>query len=52
MKFSQVIAMLVGAGTLCAARPECLTEESAKRELASRSSEKCASQVEVRKEAI
>jgi hypothetical protein len=52
MKFSQVAAFLAGAVTLCVAHPERLTEESAKHELVSRGSDKCAAQIEARKASV
>jgi hypothetical protein len=52
MKFSQVAAMLVGAASFSSAHPERLTEESAKLELVSRGSDKCAAQIEARKASV
>lgn len=54
MKFStQIISLLAGAASIASvtAHPERLTEESAKRELVGRASDKCARQIEARKEA-
>jgi len=51
MKFVQVISLLAAAATLASAHPERLTPESAKRELVSRGTDKCARQIEDRKEA-
>ncbi|KAN0120205.1 aromatic compound dioxygenase [Hyaloscypha variabilis] len=50
MKFVQVIS-LAAAATLSSAHPERLTPESAKREMVSHGTDKCARQIEARKEA-
>jgi hypothetical protein len=50
MKFSQIISLLAAATTLGSAHPERLTPKSAKRELVSRGTNKCARQIEARKE--
>ncbi|KAH8660755.1 Intradiol ring-cleavage dioxygenase [Tricladium varicosporioides] len=49
MKFSQASTLLVAAAALCAAHPERLTTESAKRELIGRGTDNCAAQIEARK---
>lgn len=55
MKFSsQLVGLLTGAALISsvAAHPERLTTESAKRELSGRGTDKCAAQIEARKEAM
>jgi protocatechuate 3,4-dioxygenase beta subunit len=55
MKFStQLVGLLAGAASISSvlAHPERLTEESAKRELVGRGSDKCAAQIEARKAAM